>query len=60
MYRAATHEGGFVSGCRGVKRGQNCPFASLHNLNCSSGMSITLVLSYVTPKYLVFVVYLIE
>ena len=45
MYKAATHEGGFVNGCSGVVRGQNCPFASLHNLNWSSGMSIALVLS---------------
>ena len=45
MYKAATHEGGFVSGCSGVVRGQNCLFASLHNLNCSSGISIALVLS---------------
>ena len=45
VYKAATHKGGFVKGCNGVMRGQNCPFASLHNLNWSSGMSITLVLS---------------
>ena len=60
MYKAATHEGGFVSGCRGVERGQNCLFASLHNLNCSSGMSIALVLLYVTPKYFISMVYFIE
>ena len=44
VYKAATHEGGFVSGCSRVVSGQNCPFASLHNLNCSSGISIALVL----------------
>ena len=45
VYKAATHEGGFDNGCSGVMRGQNCPFASLHNLNWSSGISIALVLS---------------
>ena len=60
MYKAATHEGGFINGCSGVVRGQNCPFASLHNLNWSSGMSITLVLSQVSPRYLLSMVYLIE
>ena len=60
VYNAAIHDGGFVSGWRGVVSGQNCPFASLHCLNCSSGMSIAFVLSYVTPRYLLFMLYIIE
>ena len=53
VYSAAIHNGRFVNGCSGVSR-QNCPFASLHCLNCSLGMSIALVLSSVLVVYVIF------
>ena len=54
VYRAAMQDGGLASSWKGVAMLQNCPLVLWYAWNCVVESSTAMVVSLVTPKYLVF------